>query len=96
MQPLESPCPFDMWGMDIVGKLPRAVGQKEYLIVATDYFTKWVEAEPLSRISEKEVMKFVWQNIICHFGIPRAFVTDNGTQFQGNKLRNWLKELKIK
>ncbi|KAL0439767.1 UNVERIFIED_CONTAM: hypothetical protein Slati_2459700 [Sesamum latifolium] len=40
MKTLESPCPFDMWGMDIVGKLPRATGQKEYLIVVVDYFTK--------------------------------------------------------
>ncbi|KAL0416693.1 UNVERIFIED_CONTAM: hypothetical protein Slati_3501200 [Sesamum latifolium] len=40
MKTLESPCPFDMWGMDIVGKLPHATGQKEYLIVVVDYFTK--------------------------------------------------------
>ncbi|KAL0455738.1 UNVERIFIED_CONTAM: hypothetical protein Slati_0913000 [Sesamum latifolium] len=79
MKTMESPCPFDMWGMDIVGKLPRATGQREYLIVAVDYFTKWVGAEPLAKISEKEVIKFIWQNLICQFGIPRALVTDNGT-----------------
>ncbi|KAL0433417.1 UNVERIFIED_CONTAM: hypothetical protein Slati_2676000 [Sesamum latifolium] len=39
--------------MDIVGKLPRAPGQREYLIVVVDYFSKWVEAEALSKISEK-------------------------------------------
>ncbi|KAL0434621.1 UNVERIFIED_CONTAM: hypothetical protein Sradi_0170000 [Sesamum radiatum] len=58
MKSVESPCPFDMWGIDIVGKLPRATGQREYLIVAVDYFTKWVEAEPLAKIGESEVMKF--------------------------------------
>ncbi|KAL0433430.1 UNVERIFIED_CONTAM: hypothetical protein Slati_2677300 [Sesamum latifolium] len=79
MKIMESPCPFDMWGMDIVGKLPRATGQREYLIVAVDHFSKWVEAEPLAKISEKEVIKFIWQNLICRFGIPRALVTDNGT-----------------
>ncbi|KAL0384983.1 UNVERIFIED_CONTAM: Transposon Ty3-G Gag-Pol polyprotein [Sesamum radiatum] len=56
LQPIQSPCPFDQWGMDIVGKLPRAPGQREYLIVAVDYFSKWVEAEALSKITEKEVM----------------------------------------
>ncbi|KAL0313587.1 UNVERIFIED_CONTAM: Gag-Pol polyprotein [Sesamum radiatum] len=96
MKTLESPCPFDMWGMDIVGKLPRAAGQKEYLIVAVDYFTKWVEAEPLAKIGEKEVMKFIWQNIICRFGIPRVLIVDNGTQFQRRKLKSWLEELKIR
>ncbi|KAL0427291.1 UNVERIFIED_CONTAM: hypothetical protein Slati_2903900 [Sesamum latifolium] len=96
MKTLESPCPFHMWGMDIVGKLPRATGQKEYLIVAVDYFTKWVEAEPLAKIGEKEVIKFIWQNIIYPFSIPRVLIADNGTQFQGGKLKSWLEELKIK
>ncbi|KAL0362156.1 UNVERIFIED_CONTAM: hypothetical protein Scaly_1170800 [Sesamum calycinum] len=96
MQPIPNPCPFDQWGMDLVGKLPRATGQREYLIVAVDYFSKWVEAEPLSRISEKEIIKFVWKNIICRFGIPRAFITDNGTQFRGKEFKRWCLELKIK
>ncbi|KAL0448679.1 UNVERIFIED_CONTAM: hypothetical protein Slati_1424300 [Sesamum latifolium] len=96
MKTLESPCPFDIWGMDIVGKLPRATGQREYLIVAVDYFTKWVDAELLTKIGEKEVMKFIWQNIICQFGIPRALIADNETQFQGGKLKSWLEESKIK
>ncbi|KAL0399747.1 UNVERIFIED_CONTAM: hypothetical protein Sradi_2318000 [Sesamum radiatum] len=96
MQPIPNPCPFDQWGMDLIGKLPRATGQREYLIVAVDYFSKWVEAEPLSKISEKEIIKFVWRNIICRFGIPRAFVTDNGTQFQGKEFKRWCLELKIK
>ncbi|KAL0411333.1 UNVERIFIED_CONTAM: hypothetical protein Slati_3723000 [Sesamum latifolium] len=53
MQPLESPYPFDRWGLDLVGPFPRATGQRKFLIVAVDYFTKWVEAEPLAKISEK-------------------------------------------
>ncbi|KAL0440298.1 UNVERIFIED_CONTAM: Retrovirus-related Pol polyprotein from transposon [Sesamum latifolium] len=96
LQPIQSPCPFDQWGMDIVGKLLRAPGQQEYLIVAVDYFSKWVEAEALSKIFEKKVMKFVWKNIVCRFGILRAFVMDNGTQFQGAKFCQWCEELKIK
>ncbi|KAL0325031.1 UNVERIFIED_CONTAM: hypothetical protein Sradi_5072400 [Sesamum radiatum] len=96
MQPIPNPCPFDQWGMDLVGKLPRATGQREYLIVAVDYFSKWVEAEPLSRISEKEIIKFVWKNIICRFDIPRAFIIDNGMQFQWKEFKRWCLELKIK
>ncbi|KAL0421302.1 UNVERIFIED_CONTAM: hypothetical protein Slati_3153100 [Sesamum latifolium] len=96
MQPIPNPCPLDQWGMDLVGKLPRATGQREYLIVVVDYFSKWVEAEPLSKISEKKIIKFVWKNIICRFGISRAFVTDNDTQFQGKEFKRWCLELKIK
>ncbi|KAL0406447.1 UNVERIFIED_CONTAM: hypothetical protein Slati_3958600 [Sesamum latifolium] len=54
-----SPCPFTQWGMDIVGPFPVASGQRKFLLVAIDYFTKWVEAEPLARITEEEVMKFI-------------------------------------
>ncbi|KAL0394475.1 UNVERIFIED_CONTAM: hypothetical protein Slati_4413700 [Sesamum latifolium] len=49
-----SPCPFMQWGMDIVGPVPLAAGQRKFLLVAIDYFTKWVEAEPLARITEGE------------------------------------------
>ncbi|KAL0361476.1 UNVERIFIED_CONTAM: hypothetical protein Sradi_3832100 [Sesamum radiatum] len=73
-----SPCPFSQWGMDIVGPFPLAPGQKKFLLVAIDFFTKWVEAEPQARIMEEEVMKFIWKNIICHFGLPRELISDNG------------------
>ena len=55
-------------------KLPRvglsAAAQKKFLLVATDYFSKWVEAEAYASIKDKDVTKFVWKNIICRFGIP--------------------------
>ncbi|KAL0457905.1 UNVERIFIED_CONTAM: hypothetical protein Slati_0417700 [Sesamum latifolium] len=76
-------------GIDIVGPFPLAYGQRKFLLVAVDYFTKWVEAEPLARITEGEVMKFIWKNIICHFGIPREIISDNGRQFQRPKIQEW-------
>ncbi|KAL0449053.1 UNVERIFIED_CONTAM: hypothetical protein Slati_1461700 [Sesamum latifolium] len=84
-----SPCPFIQWGMDIVGPFPLATGQRKFLLVAIDYFTKWVEAEPLARITEGEVMKFIWKNIVCRFGIPREIISDNGRQFQGRRIQEW-------
>ena len=48
---------------------------------ATDYFTKWVEAEPLAQVKETNVIRFIRKNILSRFGIPRAFVSDNETQF---------------
>ncbi|KAL0361094.1 UNVERIFIED_CONTAM: hypothetical protein Sradi_3793900 [Sesamum radiatum] len=76
-----SPCPFTQWGMDIVGSFPVASGQRKFLLVAIDYFTKWVEAEPLASITEGEVMKFIWKNIVYRFGIPREIISDNERQF---------------
>ncbi|XP_073305778.1 uncharacterized protein [Primulina huaijiensis] len=85
MQPISTSCPFDQWGMDIVGPFPIARAQKKFLLVAVDYFSKWVEAEPLSKITKEEVMKFLWKSIVCRFGIPRRLISDNGRQFQGKK-----------
>lgn len=52
-------CPFDQWGMNLVRPFPLGTEQMEFLIVAIDYFFKWVEAEPLTGITEQVVMKFL-------------------------------------
>ena len=92
---LTSPWPFALWGLDIVGPLPAAPGSRKFFIAATDYFTKWVEAEPLATIKEKDVKKFVWQNVITRFGIPKALILDNGAQFDGKLFHGFCEELKI-
>uniref|UniRef100_A0A2N9HY76 Uncharacterized protein n=1 Tax=Fagus sylvatica TaxID=28930 RepID=A0A2N9HY76_FAGSY len=84
------------WGLDIVGPLPRATGNRQWLIVATDYFTKWVEAEPLARITDSESRKFVWKSIITRFGIPRCFVSDNGTQFDSGPFKKYCSDFGIR
>ena len=94
--PVLSPCPFFMWGIDIMGPFPKGTGQKQFLVVAVDYVTKWVEAKPLARICEKEMIEFFMEFIVFRFGVPRIVVTDNGTQFIGKDFEDTLKELKIK
>ena len=49
----------------------------KFLLVGIDYFTKWVEAEPLTSITQQNVKNFVWKNIVCRFGVPRVLVSDN-------------------
>ncbi|XP_017216818.2 uncharacterized protein LOC108194379 [Daucus carota subsp. sativus] len=91
----QSPCPFAMWGIDLVGPLPKCTGQKQFLIVAIDYYTKWPEAKPLARIRETEVVQFFMENIVFRFGVPRVIVTDNGSQFTGKDFEEALGQLKI-
>ncbi|XP_057793251.1 uncharacterized protein LOC131009864 [Salvia miltiorrhiza] len=86
---ITSPWPFMKWGMDIVGKLPKAPGQLEYMLVVTDYFTKWIEAEAFHKVRDKEVRGFIWKNVICRYGIPKEIVTDNGSQFISNDFQDW-------
>ncbi|GJT66489.1 reverse transcriptase domain-containing protein [Tanacetum coccineum] len=83
------------WGMDILGPLPQSAGKVKFVIVAIDYFTKWIEAKPLAKITEKEVKKFVWDNIVCQFGLPKVIVTDNGTQFVNDPFKSWCEKLNI-
>ena len=52
---ITSPWPFSQWGIDIVGPLPQGKGQVKFLLVAIDYFTKWVEAEAPSTITEARI-----------------------------------------
>ena len=51
------------------------------MLVAIDYFTKWVEAKALSTITKAKIQSFMWRNIICRFSIPRTIILDNGRQF---------------
>ncbi|KAM5554178.1 hypothetical protein ABKV19_026092, partial [Rosa sericea] len=68
---LAGPWPFARWGMDIVGPLPTAPGGLKFALLATDYHTKWVEADSYVTITGETVATFTWRNIICRFGIPR-------------------------
>uniref|UniRef100_A0A2N9IBS0 Integrase catalytic domain-containing protein n=1 Tax=Fagus sylvatica TaxID=28930 RepID=A0A2N9IBS0_FAGSY len=96
LNPLSSPWPFVQWGIDIVGPLPRAPGNKKFLIVATDYFTKWVEAEPLAHIRDADAKFFLWKNVVTRFGIPWAVISDNGTQFEGKVFKGFCSGLGIR
>uniref|UniRef100_A0A2N9FK28 Uncharacterized protein n=1 Tax=Fagus sylvatica TaxID=28930 RepID=A0A2N9FK28_FAGSY len=96
LNPIASPWPFSQWGLDIVGPLPRAPGNRQWLIVATDYFTKWVEAEPLVHITDADSKRFVWKNIITRFGIPRVLVSDNGSQFTSGPFREFCEQYGIR
>nr|GEU49209.1 reverse transcriptase domain-containing protein [Tanacetum cinerariifolium] len=78
---ITSAWPIFQWGIDIVGPLLMAPGGARFLVVAIDYFTKWVEAKPLVSITGKHIEKLVWEHIVCRFGVPQIIVSDNGKQF---------------
>ena len=71
MTSISSPWPFSTWGIDIIGLFPQGKKQVKFLLVAINYFTKWVETEPLTIIIERKIQNFVWKNIVCRFGILR-------------------------
>ena len=93
---ITSPWPFAKWGMDLLGPFPQAPGQVKYLIVGIDYFTKWIEAEPLATITAQRSRRFLYKNIITRYGIPYSITTDNGTQFTDSTFRSLVASMKIK
>ena len=64
--------------------------------MAIDYFTKWVEAEPMTSIIEAKVTSFVWENIICKYGVPHVIISNNGKQFDNPKFQKFCHDLGVK
>ena len=95
LSPMTAPWSFVQWGLDIMGPFPIGRHQLKFLIVAIDYFTKWVEAEPLATIIEKNIQNFVWKAVICRFRLPRVLVSNNGKQFVNLRFRQFSQELGI-
>nr|GEY70537.1 reverse transcriptase domain-containing protein [Tanacetum cinerariifolium] len=95
LTPITALWPFYKWGIDIAGLFPQGSGKVKFLIVAMDYFIKWIEAKAVEAISDSQVKKFIWGNIVCRFRLPGEIVTDNGKQFSGDPFKDWCKKLNI-
>ncbi|GKA72646.1 reverse transcriptase domain-containing protein [Tanacetum coccineum] len=96
LNPITSPWPFYKWGIDIVRPFQEGPGKVKFLIVAIDYFTKWIEAKPVATIIGNQVKKIVWDNIVCRFGLLGEIISDNGKQFQDNPFKDWCEKLCIR
>ncbi|GKE13299.1 reverse transcriptase domain-containing protein, partial [Tanacetum coccineum] len=84
------------WIIDIVGPLPEALEKLKYLIVAVDYFTKWLKAKPVASITGRQVKNFAFDNIVFRFGVMAIIITDNGTQLINEPFKSWAEGLEIK
>ena len=92
---LMAPWTFAQWRLDILGPFPIAKAQKKFLIVACEYFTKWVEAEAVAKITQKSVEKFLWENIVYRFDVPNQIIIDNGPQLKREKIAQFCSNLHI-
>ena len=89
-QPLHSlaaPWPFLAWGINVAGPvIPKASNGHEYILVAIDYFIKWVEAASYKSVTQTVVARFLKHNIICRYNVPRELITDNGSNPNGKMI----------
>ncbi|GJU71406.1 putative ribonuclease H-like domain-containing protein [Tanacetum coccineum] len=95
LTPITSPWSFYKWGIDIAGPFLEGPGKVKILIMAMDYFIKWIEAKPLTTITGNQIKNFLWDNIVCRFGLPGKIISNNGKQFWDNPFKDWCKKLCI-
>ena len=97
MNPIVKPWPFRGWGIDMIGQVnPASSKGHKYILAATDYFTKWVEAIPFRNVTSKDVINFVKEHIIYRFGIPQTITTDQGTIFVSEEFQRFAASMGIK
>lgn len=80
--------PFATWGFDMVGPFKSSKDKKTHLFVAVDKFTKWVEAEPVSKCDAAMAVQFL-KKIIFRFGFPHSIITDNGTKLSKGEMEDF-------
>ena len=93
---LTAPWPFAMWGIDMIGEIrPTASNGLRFILVAIDYFTKWVEATSYATVTKNVVARFIRHNLICRYGVPERIITDNGKNLNNNMIPQLCKQFKL-
>jgi IS30 family transposase len=83
-------------GLDLLGPLPPAQGNLRYVVVAVEYFSKWIAAKQLATITSATVQKFFSQNGIYRFGVSKAITVDNGEQFDSKAFKSFCNQVGMK
>eukprot|EP00253_Pinus_taeda_P033529 PITA_33529 len=97
LKPTHASGPFQRWGLDFIGEInPHSSGQHRWILAATDYFTKWIEAIPTREADHHVVMRFLTENIFTSFGCPYKLVTDNAAAFRAKELVDMCDSMGIK
>ena len=93
---ISSPWPFSMWGIDMIGMIePKASNGHRFILVAIDYFTKWVKAASYANVTRQVVVKFIKNQLICRYGVPDKIITDNGSNLNNKMMKELCSEFKI-
>ncbi|XP_070004671.1 uncharacterized protein [Nicotiana sylvestris] len=92
-----SPWPFDARGMDVIGRIePTTSNRRRFILVAIDYFIKWVEAASYKGVTNKVIANFVRDRIVCRFRVPESIVTDNAANLNSDLMKAMCETFKIK
>lgn len=91
LQPVRPPCsPFEQVGMDLLGPFPKSSADNRWIVVATDYLTRYCETQAVQRATASDVANFFVKNIVLRHGAPSVVITDRGTAFTAQLVRDIL------
>ncbi|XP_070011011.1 uncharacterized protein [Nicotiana sylvestris] len=83
-----SPWPFAAWGMDVIGPIEHTASNGHgFILVAIDYFIKWVEAASYKVVTKKVIEDFVKDRIFCRFGVLESIITDNTANLNSDLMK---------
>ena len=82
--------PLEWWAVKFFGSFNLPSNKKTYILVSTNYVTKWVETMALLRATEESVINFIF-DLFVRYGLPSEVITNGGEQFVGNKITTTLK-----
>ena len=88
--------PFEKIGIDLVGPLPITSNNNRYIVVAIDYLTKWAEARAISDAAATTILPFLYEDIICHHGFSKEIISDRGTTFANELIKELTEKCQIK
>jgi hypothetical protein len=90
LHPIIKPWPLRGWALDFIGQIhPASSKGHRFMLVGTDYFTKWTEVVPLKNMTHKEVVHFILEHIIHRFGIPQTLTMDQGSSFMSHQVHKF-------
>ncbi|PKI71772.1 hypothetical protein CRG98_007838 [Punica granatum] len=97
LRPMTAPWPFSMWGMDVIGPInPKASNGHMFILVAIDYFTKWIKAVTLASVTAKAVARFLRRDVIARYGVLATIITDNAKNLNNKVIDELCAQFKIR
>lgn len=96
LKPVEVNAPFQQWGLDFIREIhPTSSAQHKWILIATDYFTKWIEAIPTKQATNMVIIQFLESNILSRFGCPSKIITNDAVAFKSKKMIDFCSKYNI-